>query len=128
MCKNIDLLSVHNDDSILSNIVSERVHTETETANPSRLTGRLPSAQPKPGTAVSGRRIHSSHALRFGRPESANFVAQKLVGSMTDTGGDIQEEIKKFKEQTQPKAGPGKAKTTYQVRPKYSGRPQHITG
>ena len=109
------------------------MNTDTDIQSRSRFTNRIPSANPN--STTSGRRIQSSHALRFARPESANYVTQKLVGSVNDTGsaagetGDMQKELKKFQDKTQvARPGTGKAKTTYQVRPKYSGRPQHITG
>ena len=101
--------------------------TDAEVQSRSRLTGRITSAHSKV-TAVPERRIQSSHGVRFGRPESAHFVAQKLVGSMTDTDQNIQEEIKKFQDKTEVRPGTGKSKTSYQVRPKYSGKPKHITG
>lgn len=111
----------------MSNIVGDRVSTDTDLQNRTRMTGRIPSAQTK--AVPHERRIHSSQGLRFGRPETAQIVTKKLIGSLTDTGGgDIQEEIKKYQDKATTKPASGKQRTSYQVRPKYSGRPQHITG
>jgi len=113
---------------VLSNIVGERTHTDQEVQNRTKQATRITSAHPKLSSIASEKRVQSSQGVRFGRPESANFVVRKLVGTVTDTEKEVQEEVKKFQDKTETRPGTSKSKTSYQVRPKYSGRPQHITG
>ena len=107
--------------------MGERTNTDTEIQNRQKQATRITSAHPKL-SSIPEKRVQSSQGVRFGRPESANFVVRKLVGTVTDTEKEVQEEVKKYQDKTETRPGTSKSKTSYQVRPKYSGRPQHITG